>query len=265
MHSSTKTHAIKTAEAFMSSLNSVGAGLPELIHPKGLIQHNPALGDGLYGLALALQDREHQPYYFEVLLAFEAEPFVVLICTREAQDVHLGVELLRFEDGRIREHWDNYCVTSPSIIRSLQMHLKLLQKVHEPSIHRSPLSRARQITTAFLTEGVIKRQADALWHLAPGGYKEWHAEAGLLTNSVREHARNAQSAWIFNVVRLHAVISDGHFAVGVSEGRSGSCTTCHFDFFVLGESGIVFRLPIDEIVPLPVLHRNPNGKFGLPA
>jgi hypothetical protein len=99
--------------------------------------------------------------------------------------------------------------------------------------------------------------------LAPGAFKEWHAGKGSFINQAREHAREVTNAWVFNVTRLHAVITDGHFVLGVSEGHSGSHMTCHFDFMVIDDSGIVFRLPIDELVPLPMLHTNLQGKFGM--
>ena len=256
------TPALATAHAFLNSLNAGGTGLADLIHPSGLIQHNPTLADGLYGLAMALQDCGAKPPRFEVLFSFEAEPYVVMVCTRKAFGLHLGVELLRMEDGRVREHWDNYGVTTPSLIRPLRGHLATLETAPHAAAAATFRSRSKRIVSAFVTEGVIKAQRDALWHLAPGVYREWQAGTGHLRAEAREHAAEAVNPWLFRVVHLHAVISNGPYALAMSEGRSGSHATSHFDLFVLNDRGIVFRMPTDELVPLQEFHRHPTGKFG---
>lgn len=259
-HAPTPTTA--TAHAFLQSLNAGGIGLVDLIHPSGFIQHNPTLADGLYGLAMALQDCGVKPPRFEVLFSFEAEPYVVMVCTRDAMGFHVGVELLRMEDGRVREHWDNYAVAMPSLARPLRAHLAALASAPGAVAGLTLAARSKRIVSDFVAEGVIKRQPDARRLLAPGGYQEWHAGTGHFRSDAREHAAEVVSPWLFRMVRLRCVLCNGPFALAISEGRSGSHATSHFDFFALNDSGIVFRMPTDELVPLQEFHRHPNGKFG---
>ena len=124
------------AKEFLKRMSDGGAGVEVLIHPDGFTQHNPTIGDGVYGLAVALDSCHGHHPKFRVLHEFEAAPYIVMVCTRKMSALHLGIEVFEIRDGKICAHWDNYCHTSARLVDSLGFGIAEVcatsKNIHEP-------------------------------------------------------------------------------------------------------------------------------------
>jgi predicted SnoaL-like aldol condensation-catalyzing enzyme len=253
---------MQIAQDFIDGMNSGGDGIEELIHEKGLRQHNPTIGDGFDGLAAALDSCHGRYPSFEVLIGFEAEPYVVLICTREVSGFHLGIEVFQITEGKIRAHWDNYCHTSHRLVDGLRAGVVELREVSQKIIEPLSNAAAGRVVNDFVSDVLIGCDLATGWHLSPVGYKEWKSEAGMFLDRPREQFMKEYGFRLpFNYSKTHKVITNGRFALAVIEGVAAGHSTCHFEFFALDRLGIYFRLPIDELVILPEFRRHSNGKF----
>ncbi len=72
------------------------------------LQHNPNVGDGLAIVRQLAQGENRQLTYDEIVLLVGRGNFVATLCKANWEGAPLAqVDILRLEDGKIVEHWDN--------------------------------------------------------------------------------------------------------------------------------------------------------------
>ena len=72
------------------------------------LQHNPSVGDGLAIVRKLAQAENRQLTYEEIVLLVGRGNFVAVLCKANWEGAPLAqVDILRLEDGKIVEHWDN--------------------------------------------------------------------------------------------------------------------------------------------------------------
>ncbi len=72
------------------------------------LQHNPNVGDGLAIVKQLAQGENRQLTYDEIMLLVGSGNFVAVLCKANWEGNPLAqVDILRLEDGKIVEHWDN--------------------------------------------------------------------------------------------------------------------------------------------------------------
>jgi len=82
------------------------------ISPERYIQHSPGLANGLDALLVLVEsfDRDHPGYSIDVKRTIAEDDYTVAHCHyRFGKDDRLGkaiVEIFRFEEGLMVEHWD---------------------------------------------------------------------------------------------------------------------------------------------------------------
>jgi predicted SnoaL-like aldol condensation-catalyzing enzyme len=257
---------LQIAQDFIKKLNRGGEGLEDLIHKDGLRQHNPTIADGFQGLAAALDSCRGRYPIFEVLIGFEAGPYVVLVCAREMSGFQIGIEVFQIIGKKICAHWDNYCHTSQRSVNELRGGSVELKEYSERIIDSLSSQVSSRKVNDFASDFLIGRDLEAKRHFSPIDYKEWRSEEGIFLNRPRELFLKEYGLELsLKYLKVHKVITNGIFALAIVEGVAAGLTTCHFEFLALNRLGIHFRLPIDELVIFPEFRRNANGKFVFPA
>lgn len=72
------------------------------------LQHNPDVGDGLAVVRKLAQNKNRQLVYNEIVLIVGRGSFVATLCKASWEGNPLAqVDIVRLEDGKIVEHWDN--------------------------------------------------------------------------------------------------------------------------------------------------------------
>ena len=88
--------------------------LPEYVHAKSYVEHNPSMGDGIAALRQALEENLAQNSYEKRHRLLAEGSFVLSVCEgQRGADPVSFYDLFRLIDGTIVEHWDTVDVIPP--------------------------------------------------------------------------------------------------------------------------------------------------------
>ena len=88
--------------------------LPEYVHAKSYVEHNPSLGDGIAALRQAFEENPAQNRYEKRHRLLAEGSFVLSVCEgQQGADPVSFYDLFRVIDGTIVEHWDTIDVVPP--------------------------------------------------------------------------------------------------------------------------------------------------------
>ncbi|MCG8582566.1 MAG: nuclear transport factor 2 family protein [Bacteroidales bacterium] len=259
-----KTNKQKVVEL----LKSIETGAQEpvaYINPEKYIQHNQAVADGLAGFGAALgalaevaaNDPAMAPKVNTVRV-FEDGDFVITHTDYNFLGPKIGIDIFRFENGLIVEHWDN-----------------LQEKVEETASGRTQidgpvdvLDRDKTEANKTLVKGLLNdvffgadpdKITDYIsteqYHQHNPGVKDGLAGLGEALTALAE----AGMPMVYE--KNHAVFGEGNFVITVSEGIFMKEKVAFYDIFRIEDGKIVEHWDtIEKIVPDSEA-MNTNGKF----
>ncbi|MFK7757948.1 MAG: hypothetical protein AB8B53_13540 [Flavobacteriales bacterium] len=99
---------IDKALAFTEALENGNEKALKLLVSDTLIQHNPMLKDGAEGLKALMPQGKKSNYKVEVYRAGQEEKYAFIHGLYDYNGKQAGIELFRFEDGKIAEHWSAF-------------------------------------------------------------------------------------------------------------------------------------------------------------
>ncbi|MDE5418657.1 hypothetical protein L3073_05610 [Ancylomarina sp. DW003] len=242
-------------------LKSIETGATEpigYINPNKYIQHNQAVGDGLAGFGALLQQLPKGSAKVNTLRVFGDGNFVIAHTDYNFFGPKIGIDIFRFEDGLIVEHWDNLQekVTETASGRSQidgPVEIKDLDKTEENKILVTKLindiflgANPDKITDYISTEQYDQHNP---------GVKDGLAGLGEALAALAE----AGMPMIYE--KNHIILGEGNFVLSVSEGIFLKEKVAFYDIFRIENGRVVEHWDtIEKLIPESEAKNN-NGKF----
>lgn len=242
-------------------LKSIETGAHEpiaYINPEKYIQHNQAVADGLAGFGAVMQQLPEGSARANTVRVWEDGNYVVAHTDYNFFGPKIGIDIFRFENGLIVEHWDN-----------------LQEKVSETASGRSQIDGPVEITDLDQTEAnktLIKNFVEDIlmganpdkitdyistekYHQHNPGVKDGLAGLGEAIAALTE----AGMPMVYE--KNHIILGEGNFVLSVSEGIFMKEKVAFYDIFRIEEGKIVEHWDtIEKILP-DAAAKNGNGKF----
>lgn len=250
-------------EKVVTLLNSFNTGdqTPiSYINPTKYIQHNLSVADGLEGFGEVMHHAPPQGFKANVVRAFEDGDYVFTHTEYDFFGPKAGIDVFRFEDRKIVEHWDNLTeITPPNPSGRTQFDGNTEITDFEKT------EANKKVAKEFIEKVVINHEMDKITnYINPEKYIQHNpAVADGLDGFGAAMKYFAENGLVMEFTKLHMVLGEGNFMLTISEGYFGeNVHSAFYDLFRL-ENGLIVE-HWDVIAPIPPKSewKNQNGKFG---
>lgn len=245
-------------------LKGIETGDPDavaVVNEAKYIQHNPMTPEGSEGLAELFERLAETSPRVSIVRMLEDGDYVVAHTEYDFDEVVVGFEVFRFEDGFAVEHWDN------------------LQRKHEApnasghTMNDGPTEVTdldetrvnRELVRSFIDEVLIGGRLDRLDEYIGDatGYTEHNPGMSdgvqALRTTLAELDANGEPVIAYR--RLHRLIAEGNFQLCVCEGFRDGAHAAFYDLFRVADGKIVEHWDTIDAVPPRAEWKNDNGKF----
>ena len=251
--------ASRKKEQICALLKGIETGDPEavaVVNESKYIQHNPLTREGNVGLAELFKRLAKTSPRVEIVRVFEDGDYVFAHTDYDFNEVEVGFEVFRFEDGLVVEHWDN--LQSKPACPNPSGHTMLDGTRETADFERTEENRVRIRT--FVEEVLVRGQLDRLDHfIDSAGYVEHNPKMRDGLPALRDALSSDVAARSYE--KIHRVLAEGSFVLCVSEGYRDEEHVSFYDLFRLAEGKIVEHWDTVDPVPPRSEWLNTNGKF----
>ncbi|GGA28563.1 nuclear transport factor 2 family protein [Paenibacillus physcomitrellae] len=243
-------------------LESFESGNPEAItayvNPNQYIQHNQSLSDGRAAMLGALDHLKQMGTKVSIKRAFVDGDYVVLHSVYEFFGPKIIIDIFRFEDGLIVEHWDNMQVMEG---KTPSNHTMIDGPVTIKDIDKTDTNK--QFVKSYVENILLGKNPSLLASYFDGDHYIQHSPHiadGLSGLHAALQALKEKNI-TFEYTHLHKVIGQGDFVLAVSEGLLDGQETAFYDLFRVENEKIAEHWDVIEAI-LPVEKRkNSNSRF----
>lgn len=252
---------LSNKQKVMELLKSIETGATEpvgYINPNKYIQHNQAVADGLAGFGAILQQLPAGSARVNTVRVFEDGEYVIAHTDYNFFGPKIGIDIFRFENGLIVEHWDN-----------------LQEKVEKTASGRSQIDGPIEVTDHNKTEANKTLIRNMLKDIFMGanpdkitdyisteqydqhnpGVKDGLAGLGEALTALAE----AGMPMVYE--KNHAIFGEGNFVLSVSEGIFMKEKVAFYDIFRIENNKVVEHWDVIENIVPESEAKNSNGKF----
>ena len=242
-------------------LKSIETGAAEpiaYINPNKYIQHNQGVADGLAGFGALLQQLPEGSAKVNTLRVFGDGNYVIAHTDYNFFGPKVGIDIFRFEDGLIVEHWDN-----------------LQEKVTETASGRSQIDGPTEVNDLDKTEANKTLVSNLINDIFLGANPDKITDY-ISTEQYDQHnpgvkdglaglgealASLAEAGMPMVYEKNHIILGEGNFVLSVSEGIFMKEKVAFYDIFRI-ENGLVVEHwdTIEKLTP-EADAMNTNGKF----
>ncbi len=245
-------------EELLKSIETGAAEPVAYINPEKYIQHNQSVADGLAGFGALLQQIPEGTAKVNTMRIFEDGDYVIAHTDYNFFGPKIGIDIFRFEDGLIVEHWDN-----------------LQEKVNKTASGRSQIDGETTIKDIDKTEAnklIVKGFVnDILLGANPGEIADYFSNGAYiqhnpgvedgLTGLGEALTALAEAGMPMVYEKNHIILGEGNFILSVSEGIFMKEKVAFYDIFRIENGKIVEHWDtVQEIIPDSEA-KNDNGKF----
>ena len=228
----------------------------KVVNEAKYIQHNPLTREGNVGLAELFKRLSKTSPRVEIVRIFEDGDYVFAHTDYDFNEVEIGFEVFRFEDGYAVEHWDN--LQSKEEQPNLSGHTMIDGATEVTDLGETEKNRA--IVRSFLQEILIDGQVQMLEQfVCSDSYTEHNPRMADGLAVLRESLSSQPHLGSYK--KVHRILAEGSFVLSVSEGEFEGNHSSFYDLFRLSEGQIVEHWDTTEIVPPRSQWVNENGKF----
>lgn len=242
-------------------LKSIETGATEpigYINPNKYIQHNQGVADGLAGFGALLHQLPKGSAKVNTVRVFADGDYVIAHTDYNFFGPKIGIDIFRFEEGLIVEHWDN-----------------LQEKVEKTASGRTQVDGPIEIVDIDKTEAnktLVKNMLnDVFFGAAPDKITDY-----ISTEKYNQHnpvikdglaglgealTSLAEAGMPMIYEKNHAIFGEGNFVLSVSEGVFMKEKVSFYDIFRIENGKVVEHWDaIQKIIPASEA-KNTNGKF----
>lgn len=192
----------------------------------------------------------------EIIRVFEGGDYVFAHTDYDFNEVEVGFEVFRFEDGLVVEHWDN--LQSKPSGPNPSGHTMLDGSTEITDLEKTEDNREQ--IRSFLNEVLLNGQLNRLDHFIDAcSYIEHNPNMSDGLPSLRKSLteNNVQR----NYQKIHRLLAEGNFVLSVCEGQLGKEHVSFYDLFRVSDGKIVEHWDTVDAVPPRDQWVNDNGKF----
>ncbi|RJE90443.1 hypothetical protein D3P07_09645 [Paenibacillus sp. 1011MAR3C5] len=255
-------HQNELVRKAIAVLESLESGNPEAIakyvHPDRYIQHNQALPDGRDALLGALDHLQEIGTKVSIKRAVVDGDYVALHSVYHFFGPKIGIDIFRFENGLIVEHWDNL---QEMVEKTPSHHTMIDGPVTIKEIDKTDENKA--LVTSYVENILLGKNPDLLNSYFNGDHYIQHSPhiadglSGLHAALQSLKERNIE----FQYNRIHQVIGQGDFVLTVSEGTFNGQHTAFYDIFRVENGKIDEHWDVIEAILPEVKRKNANSRF----
>lgn len=253
---------LSNKEKAVAVLESLETGAKEpiaYINPTKYIQHNLAVGDGLAGFGEVLQHAPPQGFKAKVVRSFEDGDFVFTHTIYDFFGPKIGIDVFRFENGLIVEHWDNLIEVQPANASGRT------QTDGTTEITDLDKTAANKATIqSFIDDVLLNHQNEKITtYINPTKYLQHNpAVADGLEGFGAAMKYFAENGLVMEYTKTHKILGEGNFVLAMSEGKFGKGDhTAFYDLFRLENGQLVEHWDVISTIPTKSEWKNNNGKF----
>ena len=252
---------ISNKEKVVALLKSIETGdrVPaSYINPNKYIQHNQGVADGLAGFGAVLQQLPPNSAKSNTVRVFEDGDFVVAHTDYNFFGPKIGIDIFRFENGLIVEHWDN-----------------LQEKVEKTASGRTQIdgpttieNQDKTVANKTLVKNLLKdvffgENPDKITdYISTTQYNQHNPAVNDGLAGLGEALKSLAEAGMPMVYeKNHTILGEGNFVLSVSEGLFMKEKVAFYDLFRIEDGKVVEHWDtIQNILP-EADAKNNNGKF----
>lgn len=245
--------------ALLNSFNTGDKTPISYINPEKYIQHNLAVGDGLAGFGEVIQHAPPGGFKAEVVRAFEDGDFVFTHTIYDFFGPKIGIDVFRFENDLIVEHWDNLIEVQPANPSG-----RTQTDGATDIIDKEKTEDNKAVIKSFIEDVLLNHQNDKITnYINPTKYLQHNpAVADGLEGFGAAMKYFAENGLVMEYEKLHMVMGEGNFVLTASEGKFGKGEhTAFYDLFRLEDGKIVEHWDVIAPIPAEADWKNKNGKF----
>ncbi|RNC88247.1 MAG: hypothetical protein ED556_03420 [Winogradskyella sp.] len=246
------------ASALLTSLETGDKTPISYINPNKYIQHNLAVGDGLAGFGEVMKNAPEGGFKAKVVRSFEDGNYAFTHTIYDFFGPKVGFDILRFEDGKIVEHWDNLAELTPA---NPSGHTQTDGSTEIKDLDKTEVNKT--LVNAFVNTILVNGEFDKMANYFDGDNYIQHNSMigdGLsgLGKALEEMAKNGVTM-VYD--KVHKVLGEGNFVLVVSEGKFAGQHTSFYDLFRVENDKIAEHWDIIETIAPEDTWKNTNGKF----
>jgi predicted SnoaL-like aldol condensation-catalyzing enzyme len=229
------------------------------INPQKYIQHHLTIADGLAGFK-TLYALPKGSVKVNTVRVFQDGDYVFAHTDYDLYGPKIGFDILRFEQGKIVEHWDNLQDTPAKPNPSGRSMIDGETVVSD--LDKTKANKA--LVHSFVDDILLNRRMDKLAGYYDGdNYIQHNPQIadGLSGLSAALQAR-AKAGLSIKYTRIHEVLGEGNFVLVVSEGTAADKPVSLYDLFRVQDGKIAEHWDVHQSIPPQSEWKNQNGKFG---
>ncbi|MFY0631734.1 MAG: hypothetical protein JXR05_15320 [Flavobacteriaceae bacterium] len=233
------------------------------INPNKYIQHNLGVAGGLEGFGAVLQNAPEGGFKANVVRAYQDGDYVFTHTIYDFFGPKIGFDVLRFEDGKIVEHWDNLIDIAPA---NPSGHTQTDGPTQSIDLDKTEANKA--IVKDFISTILMKGEMDKLGNFIDGGVENYIQHNPAIGDGLSGLGKAlegmAKQGITMEYKTIHKVLGEGNFVLAISEGALAGKPTSYYDLFRLDNGKIVEHWDVMETILPESEWKNSNGKFNFP-
>ncbi|SEK66176.1 nuclear transport factor 2 family protein [Parapedobacter koreensis] len=251
-----KTSNRQKAIAFTAGFETGALHLLDYLHPTKYIEHEVAAPDGVEGMAGLLNILPEGSPKPNIVRAIEDGDTVFTHTEYNFFGRQAAIDIFRFEDGLIVEHWDNiqeFALPNPSGRTMIDG----TTEVKDPD----KTDENKALVSNFVNEVYVQGKVDKLAGYFDGDNYIQHSPSVADGLSGFKKQLGEWSAKGIKYDTIHKVLGEGNFVLVISEGQSNGKHTAFYDLFSVENGKIAEHWDIIMEIPPREAWKNDNGKF----
>ncbi|MGB3278225.1 MAG: nuclear transport factor 2 family protein [Pseudorhodobacter sp.] len=224
---------------------------------EGYIQHNPQAADGREGLLgfVGFLETLDPKVSVNPVRVIADENFVVIHQEAEFFGPKVIIDVFRFEDGKIAEHWDSIqeTVTKTASGRSMTDGATEITDLDKTEANKT-------LVTGLVTDVLMKGEIDKIDSYIAPGYMQHNPYVPDTRDGLKGFiAYLGENKISFGYSKLHNVVAEGNFVFSQAEGIYDGAPTAFYDIWRVEDGMVVEHWDAVQAIPTEFAHE--NGMF----
>ncbi|WP_299848657.1 nuclear transport factor 2 family protein [uncultured Roseovarius sp.] len=244
-------------QKLLKGIETGDAAAADVVNEAKYVQHNPQTHEGSEGLATLFARLSKTNPRVTFVRVFEDGNFAIAHNEYDFSSLRVAFEVFRFEDGKAVEHWDNIqpmmgpnpsgrgMLDGATEITDLDKTAANRELVRDFA-ERVLVERQLRLLDTYVDEGLVQHSPDL-------------ADGVAAYRSYLEASENR--AFRIQYHKVHRVLAEGNFVLGMSEGYRGGIHSSFYDLFRVADNKIVEHWDTIEAIAPRSGWKNENGKF----
>ena len=242
-------------------LNSIESGDQKpvsYINPQKYIQHNLGVKDGLAGFGEVLSQLPPNSAKVDVKRVFRDGNFVVAHTKYNFFGPKAGIDIFRYENGKIVEHWDNL---QEIVTNTVSGRTQFDGPTEVVDIEKTQDNK--KLVKGFLEDVLLgKNPSKITEYISTEKYHQHNPAVGDGLEGLGKAIEELNKVGLPMIYeKNHMILGEGNFVLTVSEGTFMKKNVAFYDIFRVENDKIVEHWDTIQEIPAKRDWQNNNGKF----